>query len=516
MVWVALGLTVWAQDDPKKAREEAAKKAVEDFKAAIKDAKNIHEKALAILAFGESDVHEGSMVPPVAKYLLPGPGDINYLLPVTTADALGKFRGVLQASQALQGALAQYKKTPYVYSKIYVAIGRVGHESSFALFEEALKGNDVNAASGAVEAISEMPPAVAVEKLFEEYEREEGKRKNATAEFIKVYDRCQPEIIKAVKKLSEQPYPTINELKLWWSKHNKEFKAKAEEKEKERLAKKESTAKPTLPPPMIIELVFRENGGAVTANTGSSSGLFPQANITKDKPSWTADAPPNGGPSAIDFGPNPGNYAVDLNGGPGIENLRNLKSFTITGFLNCRSDKESPAGKDIPPGNRIVSWLNYGKDRDGVELVYRSGGSLQLGIGQWADASSAVSKSGKIAVVDEKAKDPAQASRANWRFFAVTYDSTAASGHVKFYFSENPYVDAKLDVTVDYDKGPTGAKIAPYLTVGNLPAQARPMSPDKNFRGGIDELRIFGSTLDGSGALDLPHLIKIQNRPPAN
>ena len=40
----------------------------------------------------------------------------------------------------------------------------------------------------------------------------------------------------------------------------------------------------------------------------------------------------------------------------------------------------------------------------------------------------------------------------------------------------------------------------------------RPLAPERSYRGILDEIRIYGSTLDGSGALPLEELIKIQNR----
>jgi len=39
------------------------------------------------------------------------------------------------------------------------------------------------------------------------------------------------------------------------------------------------------------------------------------------------------------------------------------------------------------------------------------------------------------------------------------------------------------------------------------------MAPERSYRGILDEIRIFGSTLDGSGALPLDALVKIMNRP---
>ena len=199
-----------------------------------------------------------------------------------------------------------------------------------------------------------------------------------------------------------------------------------------------------------------------------------------------------------------------MGGGAGIEHLKNLRSFTLTGWVNAKSEKESPGDKLVPAGNRIITWLNHGKD--GIELVFREKGGLQIGINQWADASAATSDPGQVPMVDDKAKDPAVAERANWRFFAVTYDSGTNAGHVKFYFGTTN-TDAKLNRAVDCDRGPVGPKIGPCLTIGNVNPSSRPMAPDKHsFRGIIDEIRIFGSTIDGAGALHLAEIIKVQNR----
>jgi hypothetical protein len=162
-------------------------------------------------------------------------------------------------------------------------------------------------------------------------------------------------------------------------------------------------------------------------------------------------------------------------------------------------------------GNRILSWFNSMKVNEGVELVYRTDGSLQLGIGQWADASPARSKPEQIPVFDSKATNVYTEQYQKWRFFAVTYESGVANSHVKFYVGTRA-ADAKLVNAVDYNRGPSGVKISPTLTIGNLPPMIRPMAPERSYRGLLDEIRIYGSTLDGSGALPEAEIIKIQNR----
>lgn len=501
-----------AVQDEKKANEEAAKKAVEEFDKKIKDAKTLTEKALAILALGDFEPKDKCMVAPLAKHLAVSNGDINLVLVTAAAEALGQFRGSPHAAAALTAALASYKKNSYISAKLSTAIGKVGHESSLSTYEDHLKGTDQALAVQAVWVIADFPAAVAVDTLFRENERidKERKKQNLKPEYKAVYDRAQPEILKAIKKITTQPWPTIAELTIWWNRHGTQFKDEAGKKEKER--KPETPpARNSLPPVLLVEFTFKENAGTTPGNSGSSGASFPTATMTEKKPSWTTTAAPNGGPSALDFDKTGGTYAVDLGGGNGIDNLKNLKSFTITGWTICWEVKEGPSDKMAGAGNRILSWFNPLKVNEGVELVYRTDGSLQLGIGQWADASAARSKPGIIPVYDSKAKEAGAETWQKWRFFAVTYDSGLASNHVKFY-SASQNEDVKLINAVEYNRGPSGGKISPYLSIGNVTPMIRPMAPERSYRGILDEIRIFGSTLDGSGALPLEELIKIQNR----
>src|SRR5262245_60981460 len=168
-----------AAADEKKANEEAGKKAVDEFDKKIKECKTIPEKALAIVNFGEVEPKDKCMVPPVAKFLGATGADINFQLVTSAAEALGRFRGIPQAAAVLGGALAGYKKNPYVAAKITAAIGKVGHESSLLMFDEALKGKDPDAAVRAIQAIGDFPAAVSVDALFKEDGRIEADKAKA-------------------------------------------------------------------------------------------------------------------------------------------------------------------------------------------------------------------------------------------------------------------------------------------------------------------------------------------------
>ena len=470
---------------------EDSKKAVEEFKAKIKDAKSVHEKALAIRALGDAEPRDAGAATAIARYLSPSAGDLSYQLPVTAADALARFRGSAPASRALVASLGAYRKIPYVSTRIHAAIGRVGHESSAGFFEEAVLGADPDAAAGAVQALANFPTPFALETLFRLYELLEKKPSPAA-------ERAQKEMIRVIQGISGEKYPSMKELAHWWSKRSATFK------EPPRPAAPPSNG--PLPPVLLVELLFRENQGTSTANTGASAGMYPQAAFSGAK--WTGTSALNGGPAAAELDKVAGSSAVDL--GP-VEHLRQVKSFTLTGWALCVNGREGPAGKDLGAGNRLLSWLMPGKTGEGVELVWRSDGSLQLGIHQPADSSAVRTPSNKIPIVDAKAKEPGEATTAAWRFFAVTYDPGPATGHVKFYIGTWQQ-DVALVSTHDYNRGPAGTKAAPALAIGNLPAMIRPAAPERGFRGVIDEVRIYASAVDGAGALGLPELKKIQNR----
>jgi hypothetical protein len=491
---IGIGFYCGPQDEPRKP--------VEDFKAKVRDARTIPEKALAIRAFGDAEPRDAASAAALARFLSPTPSDISCLLPLTAADALGKFRGCGAASRALMAAAPAYRKLPCVLQRIHAALGRIGHESALGLFEEALRGSDGDAAVAAVQAIARFPAPLAVETIFRQYDDLEKRKAGMGEEARKAAERAQKEMIHALQWISGEKYPTVKELAVWWQRHSAGFREEASKREKSPVA----ASSGPLPPLLLVELLFRENVGSATANTGVSAGLYPLATLAGAK--WTGTCALNGGPSAIEWDKAGGSGAVDLGGGAGLEHLRQMKSFTLTGWVLCMDGREGPAGKEAGAGSRILSWLG----KDGVELVWRADGSLQLGINQPADASPARSPAQKVPVANLKAKDQGEAITAAWRFFAVSYDPGLASGQVKFYVGtwQN---DAALVSEHDCNRGPAGMKIASHLSIGNVPPALRPAAPERQFRGVLDEIRIFGSMADGAGALGLPEILKVQNRP---
>ncbi|MEJ1241661.1 carbohydrate-binding protein [Chryseolinea sp. T2] len=241
----------------------------------------------------------------------------------------------------------------------------------------------------------------------------------------------------------------------------------------------------TIQPAALVALNFNETSGTAISNTGTINATFSRSAGT---PQSSTNVPANaGGSNSIDFGTTTGNYYVE--GTAPLDGLRNLNGFTLTGWLNCKSNVVGSGG------NRIVSWINNGGE--GVDLVYQSNGSLRLGVDGWPDNSPAFSSSGKI---------PTSASgpTSNWRFFAVTYQS---NGQVQFYFGTTT-ADATLDVIKTYPgPGVTGSAIG-KLAIGAFNDATRGASTyNRMFRGLIDEVQIYNSVLDYEKILAIQHAV---------
>ncbi len=164
---------------------------------------------------------------------------------------------------------------------------------------------------------------------------------------------------------------------------------------------------------------------------------------------------------------------------------RGLRSFTILGWLKPQSLQVGSGG------NRIVFCLN--KDHSGIDLVCHADGRLRLAVNEWPDRIANDSSPGKLQI-------------GRWTFLAVTYDGTQTHDNVSWYFS--PPVDAPgraavvLDRRTSYGAGPVAADIGP-LCIGNFNDTMRSYGLDRQFRGEIRSLQIFGSRVGGRGAMNL-------------
>jgi len=171
-----------------------------------------------------------------------------------------------------------------------------------------------------------------------------------------------------------------------------------------------------------------------------------------------------------------GNYYVQSSSS--LAGLGGLSKFTITGWVNVKNSTEGGGG------NRIVSWINNGGD--GVDLVYKSDGSLMMSVDQWPDGLSTRSNAAKLPT-------SSTGSNSNWRFFAASYDSTISTDNVKFYFGSTT-ANVAFDKAITYNRGTVGTNIG-KLAIGHFNDATRSAALDRMFRGMIDEIQIYNTAL---------------------
>lgn len=174
-----------------------------------------------------------------------------------------------------------------------------------------------------------------------------------------------------------------------------------------------------------------------------------------------------------------------------IDNLRGLRSFTICGWVKPESLQTGSGG------NRIVYCLQ--KDHSGIDLVHLADGRLRMSINQWPDRVNNDSSPGRLVV-------------GKWTFFATTYDAATGTDNVAWYLSsplDSPSANAeiKLDRRTTYNAGPVASDIGP-LAIGNFNDTMKGFGLDRQFRGQIRGLQIFGSRIGGRGALALEGIAK--------
>ncbi len=166
-----------------------------------------------------------------------------------------------------------------------------------------------------------------------------------------------------------------------------------------------------------------------------------------------------------------------------VDDLRGLRSFTIAGWLKPDSLAVGAGG------NRILFCLNH--DRDGIDLVCLADGRLRLAVNQWPDRVSNDSSPGRLAP-------------GKWTLFSVAYDGTRERDNVRWSFSApldapDPAAQLAPDRVTSHAAGPVGRDIGP-LTVGNFNATLRGAGLDRQFRGEIRGLTLYGSQADNAGA----------------
>lgn len=180
--------------------------------------------------------------------------------------------------------------------------------------------------------------------------------------------------------------------------------------------------------------------------------------------------------------------------GKPLSELEGLQSLTICGWVGPASLQTGSGG------NRIAFNLNY--NRSGLDLVHLRDGRMRLAINQWPDQ-----------VTNDSS--PARLQSGKWTFFAVTYNSAESRDNVSWYFG-GPDSPAKLDRRNTYRAGAIGTESG-SLTIGNYNTTIHQHGTDRQFRGRLHGIQIFGSQSGGDGALNLEMIRQLQadakNRP---
>jgi hypothetical protein len=171
------------------------------------------------------------------------------------------------------------------------------------------------------------------------------------------------------------------------------------------------------------------------------------------------------------------------------EELGGLRSFTIAGWLQ---PERLIVGSG---GNRILFCLQ--RNKAGIDLVHLDDGRMRLSVNEWPDRVKNDSSPGRLVV-------------GKWTYFAVTYDAASSQDNVAWYFSEPsplPVDNAtiRLDRKNTYKAGAVANRVG-GLAIGNFNRTMQSYGWDRQFRGTIKGLVVFGSRISGRGALDLNHL----------
>ncbi len=168
------------------------------------------------------------------------------------------------------------------------------------------------------------------------------------------------------------------------------------------------------------------------------------------------------------------------------EPLGGLRSFTIMGWLK-------PEAMDIGSGgNRILFCLQ--RNRAGIDLVHLADGRMRLAVNEWPDSVKNDSSPGKLV-------------RGQWTYFKVTYDATSHRDNVGWCFSKpmnrpTATPNVELDRRTTYNVGAVAKQTGP-LAIGNFNRSMQNHGWDRQFRGEIRELEVFGSRISGRGVLEM-------------
>ncbi len=235
----------------------------------------------------------------------------------------------------------------------------------------------------------------------------------------------------------------------------------------------------------IVQFNFNETGtSAADSGSDATAATLNSAGTATDLHSASGTGVSNtAGDEAFD-GTSASTMGNSASGGQAlltaaVPALESLESFTLTGWF------KTDGSEVIGSGARLFSQPGTGA---GFSLNgdNATAGKLDLTVNGTVIASTAASYT----------------TAGQWTFFAVTYNGTATSSNVKFYIG-NSASSVTLASTVSLNKG---TEVSPNaaLSIGQTAAGAA------SFDGLLDDMAVYGSSTDASGALTLSQLDTIR------
>jgi hypothetical protein len=230
---------------------------------------------------------------------------------------------------------------------------------------------------------------------------------------------------------------------------------------------------------LLLEYHFNETG-TTAASTGTdttavtlqnSSGVATDLHSTD-----TLGVSGLAGDRAFDNTASTGMGNAPATGGRGFQAdqaaVDGLSSFTLAGWF-----KSSTA---LANGAQLFNNTSSGA---GFALANNAGNALILYVDGTGGTSATYTSGGDV-----------------WTFFAVGYDGTLTGNNLKFYRGTTSTGVAQVGSTGTLNKGAV-ADDANGLTIGNNNAAF-----NRPYDGLLDNMRIFGSSIDDSGVVDLTTL----------
>jgi hypothetical protein len=211
--------------EDRREHEEAVKKAVDEFKTAVREAKSPAERAAAVkrLAAAERDP---KLVSELSRLLADADLVSNEVM-----QALAVYRREKAAANALLAVLPAFAKKPAQLQQALETLGDIGLESTLPTVARYVQDDSDAVVGSAIRALGGMNCIPAVDTVLAVWEEIERSRKKGGAAKTKGDQRMAalgPVMKEALARLTGQKYHFVEEHRAWWAQNRASFKPKEE------------------------------------------------------------------------------------------------------------------------------------------------------------------------------------------------------------------------------------------------------------------------------------------------